>query len=347
MLCPKCGFRCADDAAFCMNCGQYVKPTETAESQTVIEALFDMSSEPELQSKTEPKAEPEIDTQDPTVKVYSVTVPKAPKTKKITTVVLIITLCLVLCTAAGFGIFAFLNAQDNDAQTDSETSSHVSQNEDVSSDASSDVTSVAPEDAPSKITSKYLVGDWGFDMPASSMISLADGVPESFNTTAQLPMVLRFTEDKTVHVLYKAEDYKSTYLAMAHDYAEYLKNGGIYEVYELNGGYTREQVDNMMEEYSTTPELIAQNIEEDLKSQIENGELWQEKSMTEDGYIYLTDPQKQTEYELDGDTLTFVTDKDVTRETYFAFEYSNNTLTVTEGDYAEGILIGKVLIKTY
>ena len=70
-----------------------------------------------------------------------------------------------------------------------------------------------------------------------------------------------------------------------------------------------------------------------------------EKKMTDDGYILVTDSVKTTKYTLKKDKLIFVTDEDVTRETDISFQYEAGVITVTDGTYANGMLVGKKLTK--
>ncbi len=332
MFCHKCGNECADDAAFCTNCGEYVRDTETAKNP-VIEISKEVSRSLELEAEKQPQI-----TENPTVEVYNITLPKAKSKLNVKRLVIICSLCVLLLLAVAVGIFIVFN--DNPKETENTQSDYVS------SEVLSEESFVSTEPAPDKMSSKYLVGDWTFEIPASSMIAIGEDTLSGFSTNAKLGMTMRFSEDKTVAVLCKVEDYKKTYHAMAEDYAEYLKNGGIYELYAVSSGYTKEQVDNMMAEYNMTPELIAQNIKVSLEEDINSEKVLQGKTVV-DGYIVVTDTEKITKYSLGSNTITFVTDKDVSRETYFDFDFKNGTMTVTEGDYAEGLLNGVCLTKQY
>ncbi len=328
MFCHNCGTNCPDDSAFCPNCGEYIKTTEVIKN-----SIDNMKDDTLRDSSADSKSE--TFNQDPTVKVYNVSVPAVKKRIDVKKLVLIIVLSICIFAVVVFGVLAtfhFKNGDTDESQPEQSTLESML----LSVDDSTAQTSSAP----SKLTSKYLVGNWAFNMPADRVISLLKDAPESFTTETKLPMIMRFAEDKTVSVVCKAEDYKNTFLSVVSDYAEYLKNGGIYDEYELSHGYTREQVDEMMAEYGMTPELMAEKFEQEMNTKDPFG-----GATIVDGLVYFTSTEKQTEYTLDGKTITFVTDKDISRETYFDFEYGQGAVTVTEGDYANGILNGICLTK--
>lgn len=195
------------------------------------------------------------------------------------------------------------------------------------------------EPHPSELNNETVVGDWGFSVSFKEM-SEATGENLGFETDATYKLYLRLNADKTVQLVCTTEDYKSTNSAYSEDYFAYLRNGGYYELREKEG-YSKEQVDKMLADAGMTVDLLIDGLEAEMK----NKNALEGLSVTEDGYVLLSDTETVTKYSLETNKMLFVTDEDLTRETYISFEYKDGVITVLEGTYAKGVLVEKSLVK--
>ncbi len=327
--CPKCGKEIEEGSVFCSFCGEFLLSNGTAtvtdKSPSVTVSVEDILGVGNSNGNT--------------VEIVTVAAAEKPKKrKKIWPKIIAAILCLLLVAGGVMGAVLLLNSRDSsNASGDVADESEDAQPSDGSSDDASTEDETASKPASQKLKKDALVGDWCFSLPATQIMPL----DYAFESDAEISLVMRFGTDDTVHILCTTDDYTSAYGVMLEDYFEYLRDGGIYDVYEKDKGYSKEQVDDMLDGYGMSIDVFVDAVADQIRAEdpLEN------VSLTDDGFLILTDLSKPTTYSLDGNKLCFVPDNDIRRETYFTFEYVDNTITVLEGDYAEGVLTDKILTK--
>lgn len=257
------------------------------------------------------------------------------KSNKGLLIIIAITVAVVLSIAVGV-VFLIKGLDKNSGEESSSSGSNTVDTSSVS-DASSETDNVSEPD--SKLDNKTIVGDWEFTISVNEMNAIGNS-EAPFESDAEYKLLLRLGEDKTVQLICSVDDYKATYEAYMEDYFTYLRNGGYYEIREKEG-YSKEQTDKMLADTGMTVDLLV----DDLREKMQSNDATADKKLTDDGYILFTDSEKITKYTLEKGKLVFVTDEDLTRETYISFEYELGVITVNDGTYADGKLIGKSLTK--
>lgn len=327
--CPKCGKEIEEDAVLCSFCGEFLLSNGTTsvtdKSQNVTVSVEEILGAGNNNGNT--------------VEVVTVAAIEKPiKSQKIWPKIIAAVLCLLLIAGGVVGAMLLLNSRDSsNASGDVADESEDAQSDSDSSDNASSEDGTASKPAAQKLKKDALVGDWSFSLPATQIMPM----DYAFESNAELSLIMRFGADDTVHILCTTDDYTSAYGVMLEDYFEYLRDGGIYDVYEKDKGYSKEQVDEMLDGYGMSIEVFVDAVADTIREEDPLANV----SRTDDGFLILTDASKPTTYSLDENKLCFVPDNDIRRETYFTFEYVDNTITVLEGDYAEGVLTNKVLTK--
>ncbi len=306
MLCPKCGKELEQDTIFCDACGEFLKPQSATQSAA---------------SDRKPK--------------------KANFKNKV--IIVAVILCVIAVISVVIGIIV---AGRNDTQASASTDNVSSTEESVGTDSSEDIVSSENSSTSSQtkktLKEKELVGEWEFDLSFKE-INSAKWKEQygAFETDASFSAILRFNEDKTVVLVCRKDDYVSAYASFVDDYITYLRNGGLYALYEADG-MSKEDVDEALAEKGMTAELFIDDVEQSLRDK----DITTDMTVDSEGYILLTDQSKTTKYTLEKkNVITFITDNDVTKETYIKCDYFGETMTVTEGSYAGNMLINKSMKK--
>lgn len=262
--------------------------------------------------------------------------------KKLNWILVLIALLILIGVLATVFVIKNRDTSDDTAES-SESSTESVSDEVIESVTSSDDETTSEEgdssSVPDKFNAEALAGDWGFELSFTEMSTTLDGsLP--FETDAVYKLYLRFNADNTVQLISAPEDYKATMKVYLEDYFAYLRNGGYYELREQEG-YSKEQTDAMLAESGMTVDLLLDNLQEEMQ----NKDALEEATLTDDGYVLLSDTETVTTYTLETNKILFVTDEDLTRETYISFLYADGVMTVTEGTYAKGVLVEKSLTK--
>ncbi len=358
LKCPYCGKELSDnsqepstesssDKAAEVETTETEESVETAESTQTEAAVT--AQEPLAQaSDTAPQNETETVSDEEFFKKYNLyftdegearqPTRKAPQKKKSNLILLPVCILAVVVLAVVATVVFSVLGKDDDSSLDASSV----QSEFVESASNEDTSSENELVLPEKLTNDTIVGDWELQISVSEMEAAQnpESVNNSFETDAVYKLYLRFNADKTLQLVCDVDDYKVTYAAYMEDYFQYLRNGGYYELREKEG-YSKEQTDKMLADTGMTVDLLVDDLEEKMQS----NDVTADKPMTDDGYIVFTDPAKTTKYTLEKNKIVFVTDEDLTRETYISFEFASGVITVTEGTYADGMLVQKNLTK--
>lgn len=283
-------------------------------------------------------------------------VPPAPqKGGKAWLVVLIIVLVLALIGGAiAGGVILFIADPDSsysemegDGESEGETTSgETSSTGDASrGESSKGNVSNAPEAVvDDRLTPEILAGTWVTSFTMDEMLAISGstdtlaGMP-GFETDASIDLLLCFYEDGSFELLVEEAAYVNMFERFLVDYEAYLRDGGLYSVYE-SLGYSRDQFDALLAE----SEMTVDDIVDQIMSSIDTETILTsvaENLVKRDGMFVMT---TDAEYTLNAETITIIS-SDGTEE-QLKYQYEDFTIKVVD-TVGEGLepLASKELVK--